>query len=347
MNIIILLAILISIYGIKVNIKGYNESYISKKQTTAINGLFVVLVFFRHFSQYIELGRQDLFFQKIDTLLGQLIVVPFLFYSGYGIMFSIMKKGLEYINEFPKKRFQKVWCSFVIAVLLFDLVNLVFDNYKNYDYKTVLLAFTGWTSVGNSNWYVFAVLCLYLFTYIAFKMFSISYIKSVFLIFIMSGFYIILLYQIKESWWYNTIIAYPVGMLYGLLKERVENFIQKDIKKYIITILIIITLELIMFKCSGFIAYELKVILFICIVIMITMKMQIGNKMLSFLGKYTFEIYILQRIPMIVLVEYTDNTYLFFILTFMLTLFMAIMFHKILNLKCFKISSSVKNKTSC
>ena len=41
---------------------------------------------------------------KFITKLEQLMVTMFLFYSGYGVMESIKRKGDDYIKSFPKKR---------------------------------------------------------------------------------------------------------------------------------------------------------------------------------------------------------------------------------------------------
>ena len=72
----------------------FNREYISPGSTTCINGVFVVLVFLSHICQYIKLdGAFDGPYSVLRTNLGQMVVVTFLFYSGYGIMESIKKKG--------------------------------------------------------------------------------------------------------------------------------------------------------------------------------------------------------------------------------------------------------------
>ena len=64
---------------------------LDKEQTTCINGMFVVLVFLSHFGQY-----EMMPWNKPILAIGQLMVAPFLFFSGYGIMEQIKKKGDEY-----------------------------------------------------------------------------------------------------------------------------------------------------------------------------------------------------------------------------------------------------------
>lgn len=120
---------------------GINNDYLDKAQTTAINGIFVLFVFLRHFSQYITYDEADAIFNYVDVRLGQLIVVTFLFYSGYGIRVSIQKKGIDYVRGFPLKRIFKVWYHFAIVVALFIVVNTIM--HQNYDFVKNILAFSG------------------------------------------------------------------------------------------------------------------------------------------------------------------------------------------------------------
>lgn len=67
---------------------------LNKEQTTCINGIFVLFVFLSHFGQYETMPWNNLL-----LAIGQLMVAPFLFYSGYGIMYLLgfvilIKKGL-------------------------------------------------------------------------------------------------------------------------------------------------------------------------------------------------------------------------------------------------------------
>lgn len=152
------------------------EGYISKEQKEQCNrikGFFIVVVFCRHIAPYLADAGYDFsllgdnLFCLIDGRIGQLLVVMFLFYSGYGVMESIKKKGSAYVDCIPKRRLLTTLANFDVAILLFLLVNLCLGIH--YDMQVILLSFIGWESVGNSNWYIFVILCCYLSTYITFK----------------------------------------------------------------------------------------------------------------------------------------------------------------------------------
>lgn len=68
---------------------------LNKEQTTCINGIFVLFVFLSHFGQYETMPWNNLL-----LAIGQLMVAPFLFYSGYGIMEQIQRRGIMYLLGF-------------------------------------------------------------------------------------------------------------------------------------------------------------------------------------------------------------------------------------------------------
>lgn len=105
--------------------ESFNTEYLSKENTKGIKGLFVVLVVFSHYVGYVTLDSVwDAPYLALREHLNQMVVAPFLFYSGYGIMKSIQGKGKSYVKSIMKNRFPKVWFEFIAAVLCFLLVNL-------------------------------------------------------------------------------------------------------------------------------------------------------------------------------------------------------------------------------
>lgn len=50
---------------------------------------------------------------------------------------------------------------------LLVVLNLILR--KEMTVSHALLSLIGWENVGNSNWYIFCIICCYAFTYIAFK----------------------------------------------------------------------------------------------------------------------------------------------------------------------------------
>ena len=168
MNLYLIFIFVTSLLGIKIFIKNSNKDYLNKENTTCIKGIFILIVFYSHLCKYIPYqSTKDFLMYDLRQFLGQLMVTMFLFYSGYGIYESIKKKKNNYINNIPIKRILITLLNFDIAVLTFAVVNQLIGNGKTIE--EILLALTGWGGIGNSNWYIFAILFLYLSTYISFK----------------------------------------------------------------------------------------------------------------------------------------------------------------------------------
>ena len=190
-----------------------------------LNGIFVGLIFFHHFSDYAIIGNK--LYNTFFTLLGQMIVSSFLFISGYGIFESIKNKK-DYLKQFPKKRFLKLFINFSIAIIMFIIYNLIVGNV--YDLKTILLSFIGWTSIGNSDWYIFATFFLYICI-----LFSFNIVKrkevSILLMFALSCIYILtMVYLGRSAAWYDTILCFPFGMAISYFKDNLAKVIVETIE---------------------------------------------------------------------------------------------------------------------
>ena len=345
MNLIFIAVIVISLIGARTRIGGgYSDTCLYRKQTNAINGIFVMLVFMRHFRQYIVCGPYDSLFWSLDNYLGQLIVTTFLFYSGYGMLVSLKNKP-HYLQSIPK-RFFKVWLQFAVALCLFLILNMVMANH--YTLSTILLSFTGWESVGNSNWYIFVILSLYFFTYVNVRLAKGNRVPSILLITVCCIAYcVIAILCDKGAWWYDTILCYPAGMIVGEYEQQIKQFLEKT-SRYFISFAGCFIAFVGFYICAklapgliGLVAMEFRSILFVYLIVLITMKLQIDNPILDWLGKHTFEIYILQRLPMIALNNIGLNSYLYFGISLVVTCLLAVVFKSTLS-KVFDIISRIQ-----
>lgn len=317
--------IAIFLIGARFFVVRINEDYISHKQTQCINGFFVLLVFIQHYKGYVKLDQFDMVYNAIGKWNGQLIVVPFLFFSGYGIMLSITKKGTSYVNSIMTKRFPKIWVHFALAVSLFVITNAVMGI--SHDPWVVFLSFFGWEGIGNSNWYIFDTLVLYILTFFSFRFVGKNYKVGLYIMGLLTLAFVVTMSFFKQPYWYNTAIAYFMGMLFALIEPHFRRWIRSSSMNYLI--LATVGTVAIVFSSmdkNKMTAYEVFVLAGIVLLLAISLKVRFGNPILSFLGKYVFEIYILQRIPMIVLKNLIPDKYVYFIACFAATIPLALLF---------------------
>ena len=250
-----------------------------------MEGIFVVFVFLSHFGQY-----EVMPWNGILLAIEQLMVAPFLFFSGYGIMEQIQKRGVSYIDSMPRKRILKFYIHFCMALCLYIVLSFLLG--RNYSLSRILLSFTGWSSIGNSNWYVFAILVMYGIVYISFKWFKGQNLSVCVLLTLL---YIVVMKEAKgQDWWYNIILCYPAGMILSKYKNQVCSIIKKP-AFFVLMLALALVLYLVSFPVF---AYEVIAITLCFLIVDICAHKEIKNSLFYFLGQYVFEIYILQRISM-------------------------------------------------
>ena len=309
----LLLAILV-IWRIKYCNRGFNADYLSFDTTNTIKGIFIMLVFIKHATPYvINAGWQPEgvvgeIFHFVNNNVGQWIVAMFLFYSGYGIMESIKRKGSAYVRQIPRKRILQVLVNFDIAVIVFVIVDLLLK--KPLTLKQCLLSFTGWESVGNSNWYIFIILLMYLTTFLAFyKNKSDDFRKPILFSIVLTLVFCLGLSYLKAEYWYNTMFCYPAGLVFSVYRDKIEVFVKEHYWIILaISLVILLIIDRIPYSAKGLV-YNAFAVIFCSIVVLFTMKFKINNQMLLWCGKNLFPLYIYQRVPMIILSSINDGAF--------------------------------------
>lgn len=332
---IFLYAFLLLLVLYKVKLVEYNSEYASKETTLIIKGIFVILVFFRHFSEYItghNLSVQS--FLIITKIIGQLMVGGFLYYSGYGMMESYKMKGIAYINRIPRHNILKLFLNFGCAVVIFLVFDLIIGRY--YPLKTILLSFTAWTNIGNSNWYIFACFAAYFEFFITIKLFHNNMCKAFLAMVIGAVAYTFFVLYFKEEYWCSTYFCFFLGVFYSWKKDIFEKFIKVNKNYFHILCVTFICLFLTtVLRYQALLIYIFSSVYFCLFITLLTMKVSLysQNKVLKWLGIHTFSIYILQRIPMIMFSVCIpiESEILFFFLTFLMTCLLSIWFDKIIN----------------
>lgn len=299
MIIILLLLVILLLTGLKVNQD--KSSLFSVEQTVTLKGLGIIVVFFDHLLHYLK--ESDYQFKSIDLPFvffveqtTTLFVSLFLFISGFGVGEAIKKKGSDYIKGMPYKRILTTLLNFDVAILCYILLNTIIGHKMTI--SEVFFSLLAWDSIGNSNWYIFCIICCYMFSYIG----AISSKKSEwggYIVLLLSIGYSIIMSYLKESWWYNSVLAYSAGMLYSAYKERLNIHIYQN--SYL---LFVISLFLFVFLYT-FNRYpwlmNLASISFCWICIIWSTKFTFESSILSWCGSHLFQLYIYQRVPMIAL----------------------------------------------
>lgn len=311
-----------------------NYGLVPRSFSNSIKGIGILVVFFNHIYGYLGgavLNEPDSLFFFIVNLVTQLFVASFLFFSGYGVTESIQIKGSDYVRNIPKRRLLTTLLNFDIAVVVYIVVVIIIGE-PQLTTKQVFLSLIGWESVGNSNWYIFCILCCYLFSYLSARLSENPRIQVICLVFL-SLIYIFVMSVLKESWWYSTIMAYPFGAICSYLKKEIEKLCRSNF--FIVSISAVVVFVVLFYtSTNNAYLFNLTAISFCIILLLVGLKLEFKSKIMGWLGDHLFQIYIYQRLPMIVLCALAPtlailHTWVYIGISFITTIIIALIVPKI------------------
>ena len=283
------------------------------------------MIFLSHLTTFItpETPFENALFVNIIPWFGQLMVASFLFFSGYGIYESIKnKKG--YIKNLLKNRFLPLLFNFWITVTLFIIMN--FATGKSFSLRRTLLAFTGWESIGNSNWFIFATLVMYLFVLIGFKLCKKDSKEAITVVTLLTIIYMFIMRDFKDEYWFDTVICFPAGMIFSYYKNIIADKILAKKKYTIMAILSSVVIFAIFYRLNKYVhnpfVYAITSIFFATTIALAFAKTKNSLRVLSWFGGHAFWFLMIQKIPMNLLAGKLTNP-LMFIVSFSITIVLS------------------------
>ena len=303
MNFFLLFIVAAALWGARIRVRGFDTAdYLAHDHTTTINGIFILIVFYAHLRTYVPYNPAwDGGMYWLTVHLGQLMVALFLFYSGYGVAESLRHKP-GYVHTMPAKRLGVTWVNFLIAQVLFVILDLALG--RPFTPAQLGWALIGWKSIGASAWYIFAILVLYGLTWLTYTVVRDRPWIALAVMFVLVVAFTVFMWYFKgkAAYTYNTVLCYPLGMLYSLARPHFERVYTHSIGSpvaFLVTLgLFWVTTE---YDSLQYMVFEAESMLFCLLAMQVTLKIHIESPVLHWFGKNLFWIYVLQRIPMIAL----------------------------------------------
>lgn len=299
--------------------KTWNEENMSFNQTKCYLGFCAVIIAFHHIAQatcaswlnpkYIRHGL-DIF-----VTAGYPMVAMFLFCSGYGLYKSAKSKP-DFFKRFIPVRIIPI----LIPTLLTMLVYIFFRYWRKIPfYIDSPFAVNGHETWHPYIWYVPCIILLYILFYIGFGLFKKDSIGILVVTIGIVGYIIFCIKLRYGTWWFNTAHMFLVGILVSKYEDK---FFESCKKLYVLrligtTILCVLFwflgdnaggIYLMVFhhpydfvygyRCDlvAAIFQFLYCLAFMSLYYLISMKLKVGNPVLSFLGKFTLEFYLVHGI---------------------------------------------------
>lgn len=319
--IILPLLVLLLLIGVKISKrKEWQDNPFSLETSKAVQGFAAICIILHHLSQ--ELAEKAGVLGDFEDL-GVLFVGIFFFFSGYGLYTSLKTKE-NYLKGFLKKRLTTVLVPFFTCNSLF-VASICIEGAKLKPIEALTLL-SGWYLLNSHMWYIVEIAILYLAFYIIYRLIknrtAATAVMTLAVIGMITGSLLLnhgedysCQYWFMGEWWYNASFLFVVGIVFSKHAEGLAKFARKAYWVLIPVLAALVALLRIQtgymlenysywseipgeyngyldkVRCLGF---QLPwIFVFVCLVLLIMMKVRFGNPALNFLGKISLELYLI------------------------------------------------------
>lgn len=321
-----LVLILIVAVGARVCVPGkWNDEFMSLKQTKYIQGLMAICIMLHHIAQETCADWQN--YKLIPGLepfvpIGYFFVAIFFMCSGFGLYKSNRLNDKYLKSGFVKKRIVPLIVAFYTTGIIYFVARLVMGE-KMKPFK-VFCYLTGVRQPNGYAWFVIAMPYFYLLFFVCFRIFGKREGLGIMGVVIGTFLYAIIGTMINHNdylmcgeWWYNCVHLFWIGILFAKYEEKITAIFKR---LYFLLLFIAICGMCFFFRVSerftaaGFYygesaGYPLKKVMslrwrvlptqmlacffFVLLVVLLSMVIKLGNKVLGFMGTITLEFYLI------------------------------------------------------
>ena len=192
-----------------------------KDNTYALRGICMLMIIASHTP-----FETDNYFYSILQFLGfdywgAFGTGLFFLLSGYGMFLSLQRTkelNLNYFLGKIKKLFIPFFYTWIIYLLLFFILDISkFNIHLIVDFITLSLP------LGIDAWFFKVILALYIIIILLFKI-PISHRSKVIIMSMIVCIYYITFKELSFGpWWYNTVLNFPLGMMFAWSKDKMNN----------------------------------------------------------------------------------------------------------------------------
>ncbi len=232
------LYILLIFAGSKVSKKGaFTKEPWSRQQALMMQALACIGVVLHHVTQ--EITGYGVVYKGPITIfnsIGILFTSLFFFFSGYGLISSVRTKE-AYLKTFLRKRLPTILVPFWVANIIAVLVRIFYMQIPM-EIKDIIQYVLGLVLINGNGWYIVEIFFLYMAFYLIFKMCKNQKLALV-LLSIVSVIPIVIglrsghdtstmgNHWFKGEWWYNSTIVFVMGLLVAHFKDKVITFAKR------------------------------------------------------------------------------------------------------------------------
>lgn len=273
----------------------WTDSPLSGETGKALRGFFAMLILLHHLSQQM----QGIFLIPLFRHLGYLAAGFFFFLSGYGLQKQHILKP-HYADFFLQRRLPAVILPYAVFTAAYWYLYYRMGNvYRTID---ILHSFVNGDPIVLYSWYILVILQFYIVFWVLMLLFR---KRQKLMVLGAAVWYVCFVFGCHaleySEWWYSTCILLIPGMAYAVWEYEINRWLRSH---YICCLAVCSLLFAGLFVCSSVISQavpvlrfpltSLRVFLFIALLVLLLQKIRFRNRILSFFGSFSQEIYLCQ-----------------------------------------------------
>lgn len=311
MDIFVILFVVLCFYGSKFTKKQWIADS-SIENCNNMKGIFAICVLLHH----IALRTTNGLFFKYFKHIGPLTVGIFFFLSGYGLMKQYVIRKKSYLKHYLTNRVGIITMQYLSVSLVYYLFRMVIG--ENISVIKFLQSFFNGEPIVYFSWYIIEIIVFYIFFYVACVVFKNNYINILIFMTIIIILFSAMCYILQYgSWWYSSNLTFLLGITYVILENKdIAKFNKVTTKDVVLSFTTFAFIFIVNSKAQEFInnqevaaaCFQIITCIFSLTVFMIFGKIKFNNKAISWLGRISFPIYVVQGIPMYLL--HSDKLYI-------------------------------------
>lgn len=303
----------------------FAEDYWSRKQFKMLQAMACIGVVLHHITQMItsygEINKGPV---TIFSSMGILFTALFFFFSGYGLIYSYINKE-GYLKTFLIHRMSLILIPFFVANAVYVLVRIFYTKIPM-THSDIVKCLLGRILINGNGWYIVEIGILYLAFYFIFRLVK-NRDFAIFLLCIVTVIIIRYAYKaghddyfsvgnhwFRGEWWYNSSVTFIMGILVARFKDGIVSFAKKYYAFLLPAFSVMFLLgfyyeekilseygyyrsNMSISKISNqfvsFTAQSILCLIFVSLILLINLKISIGNRALDFIAGISMEIFLI------------------------------------------------------
>lgn len=264
------------------------------QRTLPLRAILALLIVIHHISYVLEPQHLPVFGEFLAW--GKVVVGVFFFITGYGLMVSYQRKGDDYLHGFLLHRMRKLLPPFLLVLV--GWLSFMTIVSKQNAFLALGDIVNGDTALPNS-WFVLAVLFFYVFFFIAAKL-TRKPLHINLLLWCFSTLYIVVIRCAGwGSWWYNSIYALNVGFSFAYCEPQLSKWLLKKSYRIIVCqaiMMVFLTIGMVAEQrfpaCTIGVQIATNCLVPLFVVLTVYVLGMMKSCVLDFLGRISYEIYL-------------------------------------------------------